>query len=48
MIQPRFASAIEIAYAKAGDVDLTTDSVRKLGRAIAETILEYDDFSAGA
>ena len=47
-IQPRFASAIEIAYAKAGDVDLTTDSVRKLGRAIAETILEYDDFSAGA
>lgn len=42
---PRFAAAIEIPYAKAGDITLTADAVRSLGKAIAESIIEYDDLT---
>lgn len=39
---PAFSGTIEIPYANARDVTLTPDSVRALGRAIAESILEFD------
>ena len=38
-----FSNCIEIAYANAGDVTLTTDSARKLGRALAVSIIEFDN-----
>ena len=40
--QPHFAQAMEIPYAKAGEKVLNTTSVRAFGRAIAQSILEYD------
>ncbi|MBR2372948.1 MAG: hypothetical protein IKA87_01820 [Lentisphaeria bacterium] len=43
MCAPQFAQSIEIPYAIASGVQLTADSVRALGRAIAESIIEYDD-----
>ena len=40
---PKFSNGIEIAYAKIGDKLLTADAVRSLGRAILESIVEFDD-----
>lgn len=42
---PQWAAAIEIPYAIASGKVLSTDSVRTFGRALAESILEYDDLS---
>lgn len=45
-VAPRFAATIEIPYAKAGEMALTAESVRTFGRALAESILAYDDLTA--
>ncbi len=41
--KPVYASSIEIPYAITGDIPLSVDSARALGRSIAESILEYDN-----
>lgn len=41
-VKAAFSNSIEIPYANAGDITLTADSVRASGRAIAKSILEYD------
>ena len=43
---PHFAAAIEIPYAKASGIALTAESVRAFGRALAKSILEYDDLDS--
>ena len=37
-----FSNSIEIPYANAGEMTFSADSVRRLGRAIAESICEFD------
>ena len=41
--KPAYANTIEIPYANAGDKTFTTDIIRNLGRAIAISIIEYDN-----
>lgn len=43
---PRLAATIEIPYAKAGENILTANHVRSFGRAIAESIIQYDKQTA--
>ena len=40
---PKFSNSIEIAYAKIGDALLSVDQVRKFGRTLAESLVEFDD-----
>jgi len=45
---PVFANIIEIPYANARDITLYPDAVRALGRAIAVSILKFDDLGLEA
>ena len=46
-LHPLFANSLEIPYANAGAVTLTPEAVRRLGRAVARTLLAYSDALRG-
>ena len=40
-LRPTLANSLEIPYANAGEVTLTTDAVRNLGRAVCRAALRF-------